>query len=321
MELAELLPCGRYPAAPAALVKEWPADTLPGTVGSYVAAAISDNTRRAYRGDLTDFLHWGGTIPCTPTVLAAYLADQAPTHSPHTIARRLVGISRAHLSQGFADPARNDLVRTVLRGVRRQHGRPQRQAAPLLIKDLFTLLPVGADLKSQRDRALILTGFAAALRRSELVALDVRDIAFVDQGMVLTLRRSKTDQAGVGRKIGVPFGRPGACPVRAVAQWIGQAHLHEGAVFRGIDKRGVLRGGRLTAQSVTLIVKARARAAGLDPSTLSAHSLRAGLVTSAARAGIPSYKIQQQTGHRSLEMLARYIRDASLFDQNAASVL
>nr|WP_282972815.1 site-specific integrase [Burkholderia sp. AU19243] len=186
---------------------------------------------------------------------------------------------------------------------------------------MLTLLPVGTDLKSQRDRALILTGFAAALRRSELVALDVRDLAFVDQGMVLTLRRSKTDQAGVGRKIGVPFGHPGACPVTAIAQWIEHAHLHEGAVFRGIDKSGVLRGDRLSAQSVTLIVKARALAAGLDPSALSAHSLRAGLVTSAARAGIPSYKIQQQTGHRSLEMIARYIRDASLFDQNAASVL
>nr|WP_247682230.1 site-specific integrase [Burkholderia sp. Tr-862] len=186
---------------------------------------------------------------------------------------------------------------------------------------MITLLPVGTDLRSQRDRALILTGFAAALRRSELVALDVRDLAFVDQGMVLTLRRSKTDQAGVGRKIGVPFGRPRACPVTEVAKWLEHSHLHDGAVFRAIDKSGVLRGDRLTAQSVTLVVKARARAAGLDPSALSAHSLRAGLATSAARAGIPSYKIQQQTGHRSLEMLARYIRDANLFEHNAASVL
>ncbi|WP_371142419.1 site-specific integrase [Burkholderia cepacia] len=296
-------------------------DPLRAAVNAYVAAAISDHTRRAYWGDLADFHRWGGTVPCTPATLAAYIADRAASLSPYTITRRLVGIGRAHLSQGFTDPARSDLVHAVLRGVRRQHGGPQRQAAPLLIEDLLTLLPVGADLKSQRDRALILTGFAAALRRSELAALDVRDLTFVDQGMVVNLRRSKTDQAGEGRKIAVPYGRSSACPVTAVAQWLEHAQIIDGAVFRRIGKGGVLRGDCLTAQSVTLIVKERAAAAGLDPSSLSAHSLRAGLVTTAARAGIPPYKIQQQTGHRSLAMLARYIRDANLFDQNAASVL
>lgn len=293
----------------------------PKQIGDYLSAAIADNTRRAYRGDLIDFLSWGGVVPCSPEVLAAYIAARAETHSPHTITRRVVGISRAHVSQGLPDPAKNDLVRTVLRGVRRSKGKPQRQVAPLLKQDLLALLPLMRGTKGIRDRALLLLGFAAALRRSELVALDVADLQFVSEGLIVHQRRGKTDQEGAGRKIAVPNGRTSACPVKAVRQWLEHANIVSGAVFRSISKGQVIAAGRLTGPSVALILKGYAEKAGLPAANISGHSLRSGLVTSAAQIGVSTYKIQQQTGHRSAEMLARYIRDANLFENNAAGLL
>ncbi len=290
-------------------------------VSHYVSAAISASSRRAYRGDLADFLSWGGVVPCSPETLAAYIADRADTHSPHTITRRVVGISRAHVSQGLADPAKNDLVRTVLRGVRKAHGRPQRRVAPLLKQDLLSILPLMQGTKGIRDRALILLGFAAALRRSELVALDMEDLGFVNEGLIVHQRRSKTDQEGEGRKIAVPYGRTSACPVKAVQQWLGHAQIVSGAIFLSVGKGGRIQTSRLTAGSVALILKACATGAGLAASDISGHSLRSGLVTSAAQVGASTYKIQQQTGHRSVEMLARYVRDANLFENNAAGLV
>lgn len=294
---------------------------LPDSVKAYVTAALADNTRRAYQGDLADFLRWGGTIPSSPERLAEYIADRATLLSPYTITRRVVGISRAHVSQGQHDPAKNDLVRTVLRGVRRKNGVPQRQVAPLLKQDLLALLPLMRGTKGIRDRALILLGFAAALRRSELVALDLHDLQFVKEGVVVHLRRSKTDQDGNGRKIAVPYGRTSACPVKAVQHWLEQAQITTGAIFRSFSKGSHIGQDRLTAQSVALILKGYAKAAGLKESDISGHSLRSGLVTSAAQIGVATHKIQQQTGHRSMEMLARYIRDANLFENNAAGLL
>jgi len=294
--------------------------TTPDIVQAYIAAAVSENTRKAYQGDLADFLKWGGSVPCSPDTLAAYIANRAESLSPHTITRRIVGISRAHVSQELPDPAKNDLVRTVLRGVRKTHGKPQRQVAPLLKQDLLSLLPLMQGTKGTRDRALLLLGFAAALRRSELVALDVHSLAFVSEGMVIQLARSKTDQEGSGRKIAVPYGRTCACPVKAVQQWLEHAQITSGPVFPSVSKGGQI-GDRLTAQSVALILKSYAEAAGLKASDIAGHSLRSGLVTSAAQVGVSAYKIQQQTGHRSAEMLSRYIRDANMFENNAAGLL
>ena len=290
-------------------------------IDGYLYAAIADNTRRAYRGDLIDFLNWGGAVPCSPEMLAGYIAARAEIHSPHTISRRIVGISRAHVSQGLADPAKSDLVRAVLRGVRRSHGRPQRRVAPLIKQDLMGILPLMRGIKGIRDRALLLLGFAAALRRSELVGLDASDLEFVREGLIVHLRRSKTDQEGVGRKIAVPYGRTSACPVKAVQAWLEQANIESGAVFRSISKGHVIAADRLTGQSVALILKRYAEMADLPAANVSGHSLRSGLVTSAAQIGVSDHKIQQQTGHRSAEMLSRYIRDARLFENNAAGLV
>lgn len=295
---------------------------LPESVKSYVAGALADSTRKAYQTDLADFIRWGGMVPCSIETLASYMADRAVTHSPVTITRRIVAISRAHSSQCFPDPAKSDLVRTVLRGIRRKHGAPQRQVAPLLKRDLLEILSLmGSGTKGIRDRALILLGFAGAFRRSELVALDHASLSFVKEGLIVHLRKSKTDQEGEGRKIAIPWGRTSTCPVKAVQCWLDHAQISDGPIFRHVKKGGRIGSARLTDQSVALVLKAYAERAGLPKDEISGHSLRSGLVTSAAQAGVAAHRIMAQTGHRSMEMLNRYIRDANLFENNAAGLL
>jgi len=173
-------------------------------------------------------------------------------------------------------------------------------------------------IKGTRDKALLLIGFAGAFRRSELVALTVEDVEHVKQGIVIHLRRSKTDQAGEGRKIAIPYARGAVCPVHALQEWLQISGITSGLIFRGVTRHGHISEFGLSPQSVALVVKERAAAVGLDATQYAGHSLRAGLVTSAAQAGISSWKIRQQTGHKSETMLLRYIRDASIFIDNAA---
>lgn len=293
---------------------------LSDSVTQYISAAIADSTRKAYQTDLADFYRWGGVVPCTADLLAQYIAFRAETLSPITLTRRVVAISRAHTSQRLSDPAKTDLVRTVLRGIRRKKGTVQRQVQPLLKEDLLSMVTQMRGTKGLRDRALLLIGFSAALRRAELVALDFEDCQFVHEGLVIHLRRSKTDQEGEGRKIGVPYGRTHACPVKALQQWIEHAQISSGAIFKSVSKGGVI-GSRLSDHAVAHIVKAHAQAIGLNADQFSGHSLRAGLVTSAAQAGISMDKIMAQTGHRSAAMVERYIRDAQLFENNAGGIL
>jgi integrase len=164
---------------------------------------------------------------------------------------------------------------------------------------------------------LILMGFAGAFRRSELVALQVRDVTFVEEGLIALVRRSKTDPFGEGRQVGLPYAHSSACPVEALRHWLTLSGIACGPLFRAVNKGGAIGAKALSAQSVALLVKEYAAKAGLDPAGFSGHSLRAGLVTSAARAGVGSWKIRAQTGHRSDAMLQRYIRDAEMFEDNA----
>lgn len=175
--------------------------------------------------------------------------------------------------------------------------------------------------KGIRDRALLLIGFAGAFRRSELVSLTVADLEQAQQGLILTLQRSKTDQEGHGRKVAIPFARGAVCPVLALQHWLTVAAITEGPIFRGVNRHGRVADTAITPQAVAMVVKERAQAVGLDPAKYAGHSLRAGLVTSAAQLGVSSWKIRQQTGHKSDAMLARYIRDAGLFVSNAAGAV
>jgi integrase len=180
---------------------------------------------------------------------------------------------------------------------------------------------MGDRLKDLRDRALLLIGFAGGLRRSELAAINLIDFERVRDGIILTIRRSKTDQDRRGRKIGIPFGRNIRCPVRALENWLIAARIEEGPVFRPLDRHGRVSAGRLSGEVVSLIVRDRMGAAGFDPTEYSGHSLRAGFATSGTRAGVSTFKIRQQTGHASDAMLSRYVREGELFLGNAAGVL
>jgi integrase len=295
---------------------------VPPEVARYLRAGMSAATRRAYLGDLRDFVMWGGTVPCAPMVLARYVAERAARHRPSTVERRVVGIGRAHAACGLPDPSKSELVRAVVQGIRREHGGRQRQATPLMHEDLLALLDrLPNNARGARDRALILLGFAAAMRRSELVGVDVRDLRFTPQGMVVLVRRSKTDQEGVGREIAVPLGRTSVCPVAGLQEWLQVARIESGPVFRAVNMAGVVSSERLSDQVVSMIVKRAVATIGLPAETYSGHSLRSGLVTSAARMGVDALMIQQQTGHRTLAMVSRYVRGGNRFAGNAAGVL
>lgn len=212
-------------------------------------------------------------------------------------------------------------MRLTLRGIARAHGTAQRRAKPLNVPELLRITSAGATNRDKRDQALLLIGFVGAFRRSELVAIDVEDLAFVDEGVVITIRRSKTDQHGQGREVAIPLCRGPSCPVRALNIWLAAASIGKGPVFRRVSRLGTVGNKRLSSQAVSMILKERIARTGGDPVGISGHSLRAGFVTSAAKAGASSWKIRQQTGHKSDAMLARYIRDAELFSDNPASRL
>jgi integrase len=287
----------------------------------YIDEATAPATRRAYKNDLAHFRAWGGTLPASVEDVAGYLAHYGDRLAPATLQRRLAAISRAHDTLGLPNPVKTELVRLTLRGICRKRGTAQRQARPLVKEDILLILTgIGEGCKAVRDAALLLIGFAGAFRRSELVGLNVEDLEFVHQGVIIHLKRSKTDQEGQGRKVGIPYGRGHVCPVKALQTWLAEAGLTSGPLFRPITRHGKLADTRLTDQSVAQVVKTRAAHVGLRAEDLSGHSLRAGLATSAAQAGVPLHKIRAQTGHASDAMLQRYVRDGDLFNNSAGGL-
>jgi integrase len=295
----------------------------------FVHAAKAESTKRTYRIAWRDFSNWcvasGLTaLPAAPETVALYLASKADTLKPATLGHRLAAISKAHSSAGYESPAsmRHAAVSEVLKGIRRTKGVAQDRKAPLLAAQLIrALATMRTDLLGLRDRALLLVGFSGAFRRSELVALDVSDVQISEDGLTVTLRRSKTDQEGTGRKIGIPRGSSAeTCPLRALQAWLAAANIAEGPLFRSVNRHGRI-GERLSAKRVATVVKQAAAAVSLDAKSFAGHSLRAGLVTSAAIAGRSDRSIMNTTGHRSVAMVQRYVRDAQLFRDNAAQGL
>ncbi len=290
--------------------------SLSPEVRQYLQAALSDNTRRAYSNDLAHFIQWGGRIPSSPARIASYLAEHAHTLSYATLSRRVIAIGRAHMMKRFPSPAHTEIVKATLHGIRRTTGRAPRRVTPVLLHEVRAMVKGLQGLSGARDRALLLTGFAGAFRRSELVAICVEDMRFVDEGLLIRLRRGKTDQTGQGRDVAIPFMRGSCCPVKAVTDWLAQSGITTGALFRSVDRYGHVTEQGLSPQTVALIVKRRATAIGRDPRQFSGHSLRAGFVTSAAKGGSSTWKICQQTGHQSEAVMQRYIRDSHLFTDN-----
>jgi integrase len=220
-------------------------------VASLVRDSLANNTRRAYLSDLAHFENWGGQVPATDQLIASYLAAHAETSSTATLQRRIASLSKAHRALGLPNPTQSELVKAVLRGIKRNSGRPQKQAKALLRDDLLLVLDsIGGDLKDARDKALLLVGFAGGFRRSELVGLNATDIEPVRQGIIVHIRRSKTDQEGLGRKIGIPLGRTRHCPVTAIEEWRIRSAAGEGPLFRPVDRHGIIGKHRLSGEAV-----------------------------------------------------------------------
>ncbi|GMA48794.1 integrase [Alicyclobacillus contaminans] len=294
---------------------------------AYVLRSKARNTIRAYQSDWQAFSGWCEArglcpLPAEPTTLALYLsymADQGRRAS--TIGRHMISIGLAHKAKGHPSPLTNETVKSVWRGIRNTIGVAPNAKLPVLVEDLRRMLNQAPDdLLGLRDRALLLIGFTGAFRRSELVSLDVEDVEFTRAGLVITLRKSKTDQEGTGRKVGIPYGSYlETCPVRTLQAWLEEAHLTSGPLFRRVTKHRRVGSARLSDKTVARIVKKYVAQIGLNPHQYSGHSLRAGLATSAAMAGVSERDIMAQTGHKSVLMVRRYIRDGNLFRSNAAA--
>jgi len=294
----------------------------------YIRASKAENTLRGYRADWQEFCGWCeghdvGPLPSSPETVASYIAECAGRLKVGSIQRRLNAIAEAHKAVGLESPTHAGIVTNTMKGIRRTKGTAPAQKAPTLTDDIRAMVEAtDAGLIGARDRALVLLGFAGAFRRSELVALDVDDCGFEKNGLTVTLRRSKTDQDGVGRKIGIPYGsNPETCPVRVLQSWVEQSNINAGPLFRSINRHGRMKPGRLSGIDVARVVKKLADRAGLDPAKFAGHSLRAGHATSAAIAGASERSIMNQTGHRSVQMVRRYIREGSLFRDNSAGKL
>jgi integrase len=289
--------------------------TSAAIVKAYAEAAQSESTRRSYAQDIRHFKRNGGKIPATPAMVAGYLARFAESYAVATLQHRLVAIRRAHVDGGYASPTSDKLVKRTMQGIRRTEGVAQRRVQALVKDDLLELLVMVAkqkSLKAARDKALLLVGFAGAFRRSELVALTVEDITPHAHGIEILIARSKTDQEGEGRTVFVPLAKSeDRCPVLALQAWLELAGIGRGPLFRPINRHDCLANEKaLTSQSVALIVKAHMRTTKGEEAArrVSAHSLRAGFVTEGAMAGMQASVIMGQTGHKSLEMMFRYIR-------------
>ncbi|MGA2132390.1 MAG: site-specific integrase [Bryobacteraceae bacterium] len=296
----------------------------------FAASAKAPNTRRAYQADWSDFQEWCQihqvpSLPAAAQTVALYLTDRAETRKTSSLARRLTTINRAHQVAGCPSPAtmQNALVSEVWKGIRRTKGIAQEGKKPLLTSDLrLVIAALPDDLRGWRDRALLLVGFAGGFRRSELAAIRMEDLESTPEGIIVRLRRSKTDPEGYGRPVALPYGSdPLTCPVRTLRSWLERARITTGPLFRAVSRLGVVSRRPLNSDSVAYLVKRATAAAGLEAAGYAGHSLRAGLATQAAMNGANEWAIMKQTGHRSLTTVRKYIREGTLFRDNAAAKL
>lgn len=294
----------------------------------YLANSKSDNTKRAYGSDWKQFEEWCAShsfasLPAEPETLVYYITMLGKTKKASTIKRKMAAVSQRHQTAGYKSPTKTPLVRGVWEGLQRKIGIKEEGREAIWLHELRQVIEALPQDKliGVRNRALLVIGWAGALRRSELVGLHIEDISKTRDGLILHLNQSKTDQKGEGHDVALPFGsNPLTCPVRSFEDWISAAGITEGPVFRRIDRHENVMGG-LTAQSVRLIVKKCCEEVGLDPKRYGAHSLRSGFCSQAAKAGKPEHQIMKQTRHKRSDSLQRYIKKANLFDDNAASGL
>ena len=276
----------------------------------------SKNTLRAYQSDYNDFSLFCSkngfqAMPTQPKILALYITHLASYSKYSTLKRRLASISIIHKTKGHYIDTKHPIIVENLMGIKRTNGSNQKGKKPLLISDLKLLINAIDESKEKnirkiRDKALVLIGFAGGFRRSELVDIEYEDIEFAEEGVKIFVKRSKTDQSGEGMTKAIPyFDNINFCPVKALNKWVVEAEIKEGKIFNISDK------------SVALIIKKYANYAGLDAQRYAGHSLRSGFATSTAESGAEERNIMAMTGHKSTEMVRRYIKEANLFKNNA----
>lgn len=292
---------------------------------TYLHAATSDNTRKAYRQDIRHFMANGGLLPANTSILLNYLHKHVGVLKPQTLKRRLTAIKHWHVYQGFSDPTSHPLIHKTILGIARLHGVPVNKAASLSLEQLDSIMDVlsmNNTLVDSRNRALLLVGFFAAMRRSELVAILWEDIHFLEEGVTIQISRSKTDQSGIGQTCAIPFGQGKLCTVNALKQWQMHSQQTSGPVFRAINKHQQLQKSALTPLSVSHILKKVALRAKLpNPEKYSGHSLRRGFATAASKKGIPMVAIMRQGRWRHEGTVYGYIEEGQQFQDNAAGIL
>ena len=289
----------------------------------------ANNTVRAYRSDFNDFelfcvKNGFKSLPSDPKIVSLYLTNlSAKDAKMSTLKRRLVSIGVIHKLKGhYLDTKHPSIIENIM-GIKRRKGSIQIGKKPILINSLKQIINVideqnKEDIKKFRDRSIILIGFSGGFRRNEIVSLNFDDLDFVPEGLKINLRRSKTDQFGEGFTKALPyFDNSQYCPVVSLKKWIEISNITSGAVFRRLSKGYRLSENRLTDQTVALLIKEYLRLTGIDSKNYSGHSLRSGFATSAAESGAEERSIMAMTGHKSTEMVRRYIREANLFKNNA----
>lgn len=289
-------------------------------------ASKADNTKRAYLSDWRAWSSWceangHSPLPAHPDTVSAYLADKAETLKVSTLRRHIATVSKAHQVAGLPNPCRETAVRDTVSGLRRTYGVATDEAQGLMANELgLTLDAMGEDLASLRDRALLLVGWCAGLRRSEIAGLTWADMTPEHGGLVVTLRRSKTDQEGAGRMVGIARQEnPARCPVVALENWRKASGVVDNSapIFVTVTRWGQLGSKPLTGQAVALIIQKRTKQAGLQVN-YRGHSLRKGLVQTAYLAGVSDSAVMATTGHQSVTMLRRYQGQAGLVSRSAS---
>lgn len=297
----------------------------------FASLSVSKATKRAYESDWNDFYnfcrsHELESLPATPETVCLYISRLASQNTVSTIVRRLTSITAIHHAAKHDSPAKNDAVNRVMKGIKRKHGTPPYQSKALSWGDTKRLIAQCDCLMiGLRDAAILALGWTSALRRSEIVALDIGDLEFCKEGLVISVRRSKTDQEGQGAKIGIPRSKEEPCPVEIIKRWIDRLadygrephnplFVRLGAAARG--KWFAEPGDRLDDRIVNNIVKRYAKYAGFNPQIYSAHSLRRGLATEAGARGVPERVISRHTRHRSIAVLRGYIESGTIWAEN-----
>ena len=292
----------------------------------------SDNTLRAYRSDFKDFgafcaKHGLNSLPSEPKIISLYLTYLSKSSKISTLRRRLVSISMVHKLKGHYLDTKHPIIVENLMGIRRVKGSIQNGKKPLLINHLKSIINAidkenYEEIKKLRDKSIILIGFGGGFRRTELISINYEDLEFVSEGLKIIIRRSKTDQFGEGMIKGLPyFTNVNYCPVLNLKKWLELSKIKSGAIFRRFSKGSSITNNRLTDQSVVLLIKKYLNLAGIENKNFAGHSLRSGFATVAAESGANERSIMAMTGHKTTQMVRRYIREANIFKNNALNKL